>query len=268
MFPIRHHSDSNFDQLQASLEVCHKLRSEVNPTWTQLYQQREQLRQENSELRSAGEHRRDLLQLGEHMAEIVERLNQDLRRLQTQAASLQSDTTELLDGLEGCLGYLKNLQFLSNSIDPQLEWINLSATIRQTITKFALQLQTQGIRVFVDAPDAYKILVDRSLLQTALENLIANALESMPDRGELHLTVVAEAGTVEIEVADSGTEVDLREMSLQTSQMGVTALRRRVVQRIAAAHQGRMIVANCHEGGAAFTLRFPQPESQALRRAA
>jgi signal transduction histidine kinase len=52
-----------------------------------------------------------------------------------------------------------------------------------------------------------------------------------------------------------------------TTKGGGTGLGLAIVERIAAAHGGRATVANCPEGGAAFTLIIPQ-RTQILERAA
>ena len=110
------------------------------------------------------------------------------------------------------------------------------------------------------------------MLRRALLNLLLNALDALPAGGELVITACRTRTGLEIEIADSGPGVPppLVERLFEpffTTKGGGTGLGLAIVERIAAAHGGRVAVANCPEGGAAFTLVLPQ-ESSALERAA
>jgi signal transduction histidine kinase len=110
------------------------------------------------------------------------------------------------------------------------------------------------------------------MLRRAVLNLLLNALDALPAGGELMLTACQTKAGLEIEVADSGPGVPapiverLFEPFFTTKGSG-TGLGLAIVERIAAAHGGRATVANCPEGGAAFTLIIPQL-TQAMERAA
>jgi signal transduction histidine kinase len=135
------------------------------------------------------------------------------------------------------------------------------------------QLEAQGIALRLDVPAACRAFVDPDLLRRAALNLILNAIDMMPDGGELAITAVATPQGCELEIADSGPgltdEVCARlfEPFFTTKSTG-TGLGLAIVERIAAAHGGAITAANCPEGGAAFTLYFPRREIQAERMAA
>jgi signal transduction histidine kinase len=77
------------------------------------------------------------------------------------------------------------------------------------------------------------------------------------------LTACQTSRGVEIEVGDSGPGIPpavverLFEPFFTTKRSG-TGLGLAIVERIAAAHGGQALAANCPEGGAAFTLVIPQ----------
>jgi signal transduction histidine kinase len=110
------------------------------------------------------------------------------------------------------------------------------------------------------------------MLRRGVLNLVLNAIDAMPDGGELAITCCRTATGIDIEVADSGPGIaeDHLERLFEpffTTKSSGTGLGLAIVERIAAAHCGEINVANCPDGGAAFTLRIPD-HAFALERAA
>src|SRR5205807_1739560 len=66
------------------------------------------------------------------------------------------------------------------------------------------QLDAQDIEVELDIPLRLSILADEEMVRRAVLNLVLNALDAMPDGGELLFTGCAGPQGVELEVADSG----------------------------------------------------------------
>src|SRR5271168_2021683 len=100
------------------------------------------------------------------------------------------------------------------------------------------------------------------MLRRAVLNLVLNALDAMPDGGDLVVTVWQNAGNVELEIADSGQGLseEARERAFEpffTTKSHGTGLGLAIVYRIAEVHGGQILAHNCPEGGAAFTLRLP-----------
>jgi signal transduction histidine kinase len=125
-----------------------------------------------------------------------------------------------------------------------------------------LQLAAQNIDTDLDIPAGLAVFADRDMLRRALLNLILNALDVMPQGGELTITGLSTSHGVELEVADSGPGIPKsRELRLFepffTTKSGGTGLGLTIVERIAAAHGGEVNACNCPQGGAAFTIRIP-----------
>jgi len=101
------------------------------------------------------------------------------------------------------------------------------------------------------------------MLRRAIFNLVLNALDVMPQGGELSITACSCQAGIEIEVADSGPGVseEVRERVFEpfyTTKSGGTGLGLAIVFRIAQVHRGDVLLRNCAQGGAAFTLRIPR----------
>ena len=101
------------------------------------------------------------------------------------------------------------------------------------------------------------------MMRRVILNLVLNAIDIMPEGGELAITAWSDAQGVEIEVADSGpgladeVRTKLFEPFFSTKADG-TGLGLTIVERIAAAHHGWVRADNCAQGGAAITIRIPR----------
>lgn len=142
--------------------------------------------------------------------------------------------------------------------------------VAEVCASLAPQLDAQGISVVLDVPFGQSVQGDREMLRRALLNLLLNAVEAMPDGGELVITAYQGPHWFELEVADSGpglSDEQLRRMfdPFYTTKPTGTGLGLAIVQRIVEAHGGRLSAVNCPQGGAALTIELPR---QAMRVAA
>jgi nitrogen fixation/metabolism regulation signal transduction histidine kinase len=104
--------------------------------------------------------------------------------------------------------------------------------------------------------------VDRDLLSRALGNLVANALEAMPEGGTLRVRTTAEAPGVSVQVEDTGPGLDQEQRTrlftpYYTTKRGGTGLGLAIVQGIVSDHGGRVQVKSEPGKGTTFTLLLP-----------
>lgn len=168
--------------------------------------------------------------------------------------------------LEATVG---DLLHFSTQRDPRRERVQVANLLHDVVQSLSPQLDAQGIVAQVDCDECLTATADADMLKRAILNLVLNALDALPAGGELVLTACHTTAGLEIEIADSGPGVPaplverLFEPFFTTKGSG-TGLGLAIVERIAAVHGGRAMVANCPEGGAAFTLIIPQ---ETLRQA-
>lgn len=110
------------------------------------------------------------------------------------------------------------------------------------------------------------VRADRDLLSRALGNLVANAIEAMPEGGTLTLRTEAEAGGVRIDVEDTGPGLsdDQRTRLFTpyfTTKRGGTGLGLAIVQGIVSDHGGHVDVRSAPGKGTAFAIRLPAAPS-------
>jgi nitrogen fixation/metabolism regulation signal transduction histidine kinase len=106
------------------------------------------------------------------------------------------------------------------------------------------------------------IPADPDLLARALGNLVANALEAMPQGGALRVRTAAIDGAVRVEVEDTGpgiTEEQRTRLFVPyfTTKKGGTGLGLAIVQGIVSDHGGRVLVQSAPGAGTTFTLILP-----------
>ena len=175
-------------------------------------------------------------------------------------------TTEILEKIEAGFLALETivndlLQFTSNQT-PSWQTFELDTLVLEVCESLAPQFSAQGIRTNLDIPLHLPVTADRNMMRRATLNLILNALDAMPEGGELAVTGLCGREGVELEIADSGpgilddTNTHLFEPFF-TTKSGGTGLGLTIVDRIAAAHGGSVDVTNCPQGGAAFTICLP-----------
>jgi signal transduction histidine kinase len=141
--------------------------------------------------------------------------------------------------------------------------IPLLELVEEVYQPLESRFSAQAIQMVIDIPANLTVAADRELLRRAVRNLILNAVDAMPEGGSLVATSAAGPNMVELEIADTGSALSDEERQqafelLPTAQRGGTGWGLAVVHRIAEMHGGGVTVANCPEGGVAFTLRIPR----------
>ncbi len=256
------------DRLQQTHEA---LRSEVRRLSDELEAKNRELARKN---RLA-----DLGQMASHVAHEVRNslvpmklyLSLLRRRITDDVGSLDV-LDKVTSGFTALEATVSDLLHFSSDREPQRLTFGLARLIDDVCESLAPQLAAQGIRLAIDCPPQLGAAADRDMLRRAVLNLVLNAIDAMPEGGELAITCCRTSAGIDIEVADSGPGIAedhlerLCEPFFTTKSSG-TGLGLAIVERIAAAHCGGIDVANCPDGGAAFTLRIPD-QAFALERAA
>ena len=146
---------------------------------------------------------------------------------------------------------------------PQWQTFLIRDLVDEICESLQPQFDAQNIEATVDVPPNALVSADREMLRRAVLNLVLNSLDVMPDGGDLVITSYDGAGSVELEIADSGPGLNDEQKRrvfepFFTTKEGGTGLGLAVVYHVAEAHGGRVTAMNCPEGGAAFTIEIPR----------
>lgn len=157
---------------------------------------------------------------------------------------------------------------------PEKSAADLREVIAGTLELVAARARQQSVELRGPTPGSPCVLtIDATQIRHLLLNLLLNALDALPQGGWIRVTLgerVAPPETatqsgrwVAVQVRDNGAGI-LPEMlenlfePFVTSKETGTGLGLSICQRIAAAHDGRLTVANHPQGGAEFTLLLPR----------
>jgi len=142
---------------------------------------------------------------------------------------------------------------------------SLNEQIERVLDLFATQADASGIEVvrYLD-PDLPSIQLNAETLQAALVNLVKNALEAMPDGGQLVARTRVTRQGVALDLIDTGIGMDERTAmkmfdAFYTTKGGGSGLGLPTARRIIEAHGGRIGVQSEAGRGTQFTLEFPTP---------
>jgi signal transduction histidine kinase len=175
---------------------------------------------------------------------------------------------KITSGFTALDSMVNDLLHFTSDRNPRMQTLSLSQLIQDVTASLAPQFAAQSIRLVLAVPENESATADRDMLRRAVLNMVLNALDAMPDGGTLAITSIGTPQGIELEIADSGPGLPadalprIFEPFFTTKQTG-TGLGLAIVARIAEAHGGEVLAANCPEGGAAFTLRIPRRRPQA-----
>jgi signal transduction histidine kinase len=176
---------------------------------------------------------------------------------------MDKKTEEMLEIIERDIEYSNKIvnDLIEYSREIQLE---LTETTPKSITNEALTLVKipQNIRVRDLTKDEPKIKIDAERMKRVFVNIIQNAIDAMPEGGELTITSDELSGSLEIAFADTGVGMSKEIMEklwtpLFTTKAKGMGLDLSTCKRIVEAHGGNISVESAVDEGTIFTVTIP-----------
>jgi two-component system, OmpR family, heavy metal sensor histidine kinase CusS len=166
-----------------------------------------------------------------------------------------------------------DLLFLARAESPlahlHRESINVGELLSAVCEYYEAPAAERGVSLSaVVPPEPVIVMLDRSLLQRAVGNLVANALAHTPPGKSVELGVSVETAAVRIEVVDAGVGIPpealprvfdrfFRVDESRSQASGGTGLGLAIVQSIMLLHGGKVEIASQLGQGTQVTLRVP-----------
>ncbi|HSZ63331.1 MAG TPA: ATP-binding protein [Terriglobales bacterium] len=174
-------------------------------------------------------------------------------------------TATLLEEINNLKTIIGRFSEFSRMPQPQRHPMQVNDVVRSVLRVFQAQLQNRGqISVRTELADALpEISADSDLLHRALQNLVLNAIDAMPQGGELTIRTASLGDRVELSVSDTGSGLTQEECGrlftpYYTTKQHGTGLGLAIVQSVVSDHGGKISVESTKEKGTTFRVELPR----------
>jgi len=178
------------------------------------------------------------------------------------------------EGAATLLAELANLKAIINRFSdfskmppPERQSTNLNEMARGVMKLFEAQLAAQNVTARIELDDRLPATdADPTQLHRALQNLVLNALDAMPEGGVLTVRTAYSDGAVRLEVSDTGSGLTTEECErlftpYYTTKQHGTGLGLAIVQSVVSDHGGKITVESEPGHGATFRIELQNGSS-------
>lgn len=215
-----------------------------------------------------------VVEINERLIPINHALNIMAQRMQRRSLSIESaHEARLIKQLQGCV---RALELRLSELDPNqalpevtLESFSINTIVQRVLNDLQDELDKKFLVVRTDIPLEDTVTADAELIRMAVYLLTRNAIQACPFDGEILITLACDHAFWDLEVADSGPgliEGHVREgveppqfLERASHEFRYCVAR---VSQIANGHGGNISLANCAQGGTAFSISIPREPKQ------
>lgn len=223
------------------------------------------------ELERHQERNQRLIAMGEMAAKIVHEIRSPLCSIELFSNMLSKDlegschsemACGISTGIKSLNNILTNMLFFAKQQKPVMRDINLNEIVEDSITMLFPLMQTRGVKLSRSLNDEV-IEGDAELLKQVFMNVILNAIQAMPEGGNLRLHMDRSVDFISIEIVDQGAGIEpeyvekIFDPFFSTKEKG-TGLGLATSHRIMQCHKGFIRVYGNESKGTTFCLYFPK----------
>ncbi|WP_084436398.1 sensor histidine kinase [Aldersonia kunmingensis] len=151
---------------------------------------------------------------------------------------------------------------------PELSIVDIDELVNEAVVRSRLSAETADITVATDRPSGLEVAGDRTLLLTALTNLVENAITYSPAGSSVSVSRSLRDGKVAVSVTDRGIGIAkenqervferfFRVDPARSRSTGGTGLGLAIVKHVVANHNGEIELWSKPGIGSTFTIRIP-----------
>src|SRR5450759_5215116 len=173
-------------------------------------------------------------------------------------------TATLLAEINNLKTIIGRFSEFSKMPQPQRRPTQVNDVVLSVLRVFHAQLEEKNqISVHTELADALpEISADPDLLHRALQNLVLNAIDAMPQGGELTIRTRTMGDRIELSVSDTGSGLTQEECGrlftpYYTTKQHGTGLGLAIVQSVVSDHGGKISVESTKEKGTTFRIELP-----------
>jgi nitrogen fixation/metabolism regulation signal transduction histidine kinase len=205
----------------------------------------------------------------------VENLQRARSQSSEQFDEVFAESTETLRAeLENLKAIVGRFSDFAKMPHPEFEPVDVNELVRSAVRLFEPQFSAVGRPPI--APELYldenlpRPQADPVLLRRAIENLVLNSMDAMPAGGTLTVRTAMHAGTVRLEVTDTGEGLTPEECArlftpYYTTKRHGTGLGLAIVQSVVSDHHGKIEVESAPGAGATFRIDLPVEQTISLQ---
>ncbi|MBU1276550.1 MAG: PAS domain-containing protein [Proteobacteria bacterium] len=173
----------------------------------------------------------------------------------------------ILDGTARLERMVEEVRIYADLPAPVRRPANLAEWLGKVVAPFRSLAKKQGVRLSLSGAgkghQAAEAMIDPPLLAKVLEIILTNALEAMPQGGQLKVGLMCDSVSGVIAVSDTGKGMSPADLPYVfdpffTTKADAVGMSLAIAKRIALEHQGDITVASRPGCGTTFTLTIPQ----------
>jgi signal transduction histidine kinase len=180
------------------------------------------------------------------------------------AQNLYDASIRINELLEECLSRYRDAEQPAGTYD-------LGELVRSAVDKIAVRAQSQSVRILENVPEKLAMALDGQRIERVFVNLFVNALDVMPEGGEIQISAISQRHSVLIKVRDTGPGIapEIRDRLFEPFAtagkvnglgLGLAFSRRAIIDA------GGQIWAEASCEGACFALSLPAMSPATVQR--
>jgi PAS domain S-box-containing protein len=166
--------------------------------------------------------------------------------------------------VEGEIEYMdkivSDLQDYAVPLKPDLSQVNIAQLLKDTVSKTQIP---SNVNLSVHVEEGLQLMIDRGLMKRIFRNLITNAVQAMPEGGELTIDASKSDKEALVSFHDTGVGIPQEDFSklfnpFFTTKAKGQGLGLAVCKRLVEAHGGEITVESKLGEGTTFTVTLPK----------
>lgn len=225
------------------------------------------------ELENQQERNQRLISMGEMAAKLVHEIRNPLCSIELFSSMLENEINDpklknlargISSGINSLNNILTNMLFFARPHKASMSNVRIDRLIEDCILMFSPLMDSRNVRLKKELFEC-EMSGDAELIKQVLMNIIINAIDSMPEKGDISIIMRSEDGYVIVDIKDNGAGIEkgylekIFDPFFSTKDKG-TGLGLTIASGIMQSHGGYISVVSEKGNGSIFSLYFPQKE--------
>jgi len=185
--------------------------------------------------------------------------------LSTQDLPVRKNAQDIITQVDFLSKWVRELLQYSRPLPGEPEPVDLRATLAAALDSFATALERAGIRVTWSREEGPRVLVEgnTTLVTQALHSVISNAVEAMPNGGEMRIELreLKDAPAVEVVISDTGVGMSAQQLAsafkpFHTNKAHGLGVGLAMLKRVAERFGGTVSLSSAENAGTQVRIRF------------